>query len=432
MLIEFYGQNFGCFRDEFRLSMLATEIDPESDRGIVEVRVEGDDEPLRLLRAVALYGANASGKSTLLRAAGALSHLLAVTSRLASDTRLAPFEPFALGSPSRESVTLGAKAVIEGRVYDYSISFDRVAFLAERLVHCLPDGARRTLIDRNRQDVSGEWTENAQFELVAKEFRPNALLLSLGDSLAPGLAKHIAVGMRRLLRHSDALFPRFLAGTDVAERTREDSAFSDWLLARLRTADVGVIDVRREEIPLQSDIAWRALHRWDTEDSVEDDAPRRKKHAMSRLSLLHAGRSGPTPLPYEKESLGTQRIVQWSPLLYDLTHADKPRAAFVDEFDASMHPVLLRALIEHFNCEVPVQNARGQLIFATHETSLLDDEAKDAVLRRDQIYFTEKDSSGAARLFSVAEFKERNNLNIRRRYLQGRYGALPAVGAFTE
>ena len=75
---------------------------------------------------------------------------------------------------------------------------------------------------------------------------------------------------------------------------------------------------------------------------------------------------------------------------------------------------------------------RGQLIFATHETALLDAEAKDAVLRRDQVYLTEKDSSGASRLYSVAEFKERNNLNLRRRYLQGRYGALPALGQFGD
>ena len=70
MLLEFYGRNFGCFRDEFRLSMLATDVDPGSDRGVVEVKVEGEDEPLRLLRAVAIYGPNGSGKSTVLRGRG--------------------------------------------------------------------------------------------------------------------------------------------------------------------------------------------------------------------------------------------------------------------------------------------------------------------------------------------------------------------------
>ena len=96
-----------------------------------------------------------------------------------------------------------------------------------------------------------------------------------------------------------------------------------------------------------------------------------------------------------------------------------------------MHPVLLQAVIGQFN-RMPAHKAHGQLVFTVHETSLLDAEAKNAVLRRDQIYFTEKDTNGASRLYSLAEFRERNNLNIRRRYLQGRYGALPAVGSFAE
>ncbi|NJL31659.1 MAG: hypothetical protein HC898_08525 [Phycisphaerales bacterium] len=97
-----------------------------------------------------------------------------------------------------------------------------------------------------------------------------------------------------------------------------------------------------------------------------------------------------------------------------------------------MHPTLLQGLIRHFNSEIPQKKMCGQLIFVTHETALLDAEAKNAALRRDQVYLTEKDASGAARLYSVAEFNERNNLNMRKRYLQGRYGALPALGSFKD
>ena len=107
-------------------------------------------------------------------------------------------------------------------------------------------------------------------------------------------------------------------------------------------------------------------------------------------------------------------------------------AAFVDELHESLHPKMLEAIIREFNCDTPMNQVHGQLIFATHETALLDGEAWTALLRRDQIYLTEKDASGAARLYSVAEFKERNNLNIRRRYLQGRYGALPSLGAISD
>ena len=134
MLIEFYGKNYGCFRDEFRLSMLATDIDPKSDRGIVEVKVEGDPEPLRLLRAAAIYGPNASGKSTVLRAAGALSRLLSVTQSYSSDRPLTVYEPFAFGSKAAGTpVTLGARAVIDHAVYDYLVSFDRTAIHHEKL-----------------------------------------------------------------------------------------------------------------------------------------------------------------------------------------------------------------------------------------------------------------------------------------------------------
>jgi uncharacterized protein len=438
MLIEFYGRNFGCFRDEFRLSMLATDIDPDSNRGIVNVQVDGDQEPLRLLRAVALYGPNASGKSTVLRAAGALSELLRITSRLSSDSALPMYEPFALGGKSREPVTLGAKAVIEGSVYDYEVSYTGKVFVSERLTRLRTVGEPEVLVDRSSQEVSGAWTKDPQFSLVSSDFRPNALLLSLADSLAPSLAKQIAVGLRRLLRHSDPLSnPLGLgarAAIDVAQRARDDEALGAWLLARLKAADVGVVKMQHKELkPRPSDDILEFMQRRLVEENAadEEELPTKQRRSPVQLSLLHDGEAGPVPLPYGRESLGTKRLVEWSPLLYQLIHSSHPSAAFIDEFDASMHPLLFRTIIANFNCELPPE-ARGQLIFATHETTLLDAEAKNSVLRRDQVYLTEKEQHGAARLFSIAEFQERNNLNMRRRYLQGRYGALPSLGELPE
>lgn len=428
MLIELYGQNFGCFRDEFHLSMLAADIDPASDRGIVEVNVDGDEEPLRLLRAVALYGPNASGKSTVLRAAGALSQLLRVTARLSSDAPLPMYEPFALGSQSQEPIRLGIKAVIDGSVYDYEVSYTGKAVVAERLAKVHAWDEPRILIDRSAQEVEGDWVQHPQFSLVSTGFRPNALLLSLADSLAPSLAGQIAVRLQMLLRHSDPMSNPFLRGMrsfiDVARRAKEDQAFSGWLLDRLKAADLGVVGVKHKELKgwNQFDIRWE-----DVAEFLVGDP----KRGRSPIQLLHDSETGPVPLPYDRESHGTQRLIEWSPVLYDLIHAEHPSAAFIDEFDASMHPVLFRSIIGNLNCELPSQT-KGQIIFSTHETTLLDAEAKDAVLRRDQVYLTEKDAQGAARLFSIAEFKERNNLNMRRRYLQGRYGALPSVAGLSE
>ena len=429
MLIELYGRNFGCFRDNFQMSLLATDIDPGSDRGIIEVHVEGDTEPLSLLRTIAIYGPNGAGKSTVLRVAEALEHLISKTRGFASDMSLRPYEPFALGPESKLPVMLGVKAVVNSRVYDYSIEFDRKQFFVERLIRLSGD-REEVLIDRNEGRVDGSWTSDPQFRLVSTGFRPNALLLSLADSLAPNLAEGVAVGLRNVLNTYNPGYPSrwpFVRGAaSIAKRARTDLAFNAWLNSRLRAADIGVVDMRTDEI--------RTVVEPEREEDEEADGEKPEPYIETsyRLSLLHSGREGPVALPYSRESLGTRRLVDISPVLFDLAHTAKPTAVFVDELDASMHPQLLEGLIRHFNCEISKERVRGQLIFATHETSLMDDEAKQAILRRDQYYFTAKDASGAARLYSLAEFRERNNLNIRRRYLQGRYGALPSLGTFSE
>ncbi len=426
MLIELYGRNFGCFRDPFSLSLLATDIDPNSPRGLVEVEVEDDQQPLRLLRSAAIYGPNGSGKSTVLRAARALRHLIGETRRLRSDSPLEPYEPFALDENAKAPVTLGVKAVIDRRLYDYVVCFDARRFTSERLLWLRANHEPVALFDRNEQEVSGQWRDDRRFALLADDFRPNALLLSLADHLAPGLAGHIAVGLRGFLKGFETA-PWFLhRERSVARRARDDAAFGDWLLSHLRAADIGVVDLQTEEYK-------HVMYSEDDEGDADDSpAAREELRTDYRLSLLHRAPSGASAIPYHRESAGTQRLVELAPLIYDLMHGPAPMGAFVDELEKSLHPHLLKSIVRHFNCEAPPHSVKGQLIFATHETSLIDAEAKDAPLRRDQVYLTEKDDDGAARLYSVADFRERNNLNMRRRYLQGRYGALPSLGQLVE
>jgi hypothetical protein len=424
MLIELFGRNFGPFRDEFRLSMLATDIDPGDKRGVVEVPIEGDDEPLRLLRCAAIYGPNASGKSWLLRAASALGYLIEYSATVSSDEPIGPYVPFALDEQSRaRPAMLGVRAVIQRAVYEYWVEFEETRFTQERLARLAP-GEETVLFERRGQDVTGPWTTQEQFALLAKSFRPNALLLSLADRLAPDLAGGVAVGMRRLLSHSDLSgfrFPPFVATSRAARRAHEDAAgFGAWLRPWLVAADVGIVDYRPKA----------SSSYFEVEQSPEDDKPQRRRRPVFELSFVHAGAQGGAELRQSQESLGTLKVVELAPYIYDLTHGHENRAYFIDEIDVSVHPVLLESLIRHFNCETPAEEVRGQLILVTHETSILDGEARLAPLRRDQVYLTEKGNDGASRLYSVAEFKERNNLNLRKRYLEGRYGALPSPGPF--
>ncbi len=423
MLIEFFGRNFGSFRDEFRLSMLAADIDPGNDRGIVEVPLEGEDEPLRLLRCAAIYGANASGKSTVLQAAGALESLLRSSAETESDRPIAWYSPFLLDRTSfTQPVMLGIRAIIDRRVYEYVIEFDSASFVIESLTELRPNN-EIILIERRGNEVHGAWSSDEQFKLLSQSFRSNALLLSLADRLAPKLAGGIAVSLRRMLRRRDlsshqdwVSFP----DREAARRASKDEGFGARLLDWLRHADLGVVGYGIET-ESQEDVFDRVRLEsiWAYDDPFNPE---------SKLSLLHSGADEPVKLGFSSESRGTQRLVELAPYIYDLTQGAENRAYFIDEIGASIHPQLLTAVIREFNCETKPESVKGQLIFATHETALLDAEAKDAILRRDQVYFTEKDAAGASRLYSVAEFKERNNLNLRRRYLQGRYGAVPALG----
>src|SRR5690606_38651209 len=110
-----------------------------------------------------------------------------------------PYTPFALNDGHRtRPVSLGMRGLLEGRVYEYIVRFNRAEVVEESLERTT--GAdKRELFRREGQKVSGVWTEEAQFELLSKSFRPNALLLALADALAPSLAGSIAVGLRQLL-----------------------------------------------------------------------------------------------------------------------------------------------------------------------------------------------------------------------------------------
>ena len=421
MLIELFGRNFGPFRDEFHLSMLATDIDPGTDRGVVNVSIEGEDEPLRLLRCAAVYGPNASGKSRLLLAARAVGHLIERSADFTSDDPLRPYDPFLLDEKSATApVMLGIRGVIGRSVYEYVIEFEKTRFVLETLTQLAP-GEKRVLFERHEQSVTGPWVEESQFALLARAFRPNAALLSLAERLAPSLDCGLALRIRRLLGYPRLWDrPPDVSAPAARRAARDRAGFGTFLLNWLRAADVGIQDYTVEKLPVA-----------DQPVVGTERAPRRRRDEF-KLTFAHSGLHGPVGLDYYQESLGTLEIVELAPYIHDLIYGDELRAFFIDEIGASVHPVLLQALIRQFNCETPPESIRGQLIFATHETLVLDAEAKSAPLRRDQVYLTEKDATGASRLYSIAEFKERNNLNLRRRYLQGRYGALPSPGRWGE
>jgi hypothetical protein len=148
-----------------------------------------------------------------------------------------------------------------------------------------------------------------------------------------------------------------------------------------------------------------------------------KENEFYRITVQtdHTNVSGqPVTFKLDEESDGTKRLIDLLPALYYLQTTEA--VYFIDEIDRSLHPILIRHFMEHFlnSCS----GCRRQIIVTTHESNLLDLD----LLRRDEIWFAEKDSGGATQLYSLAEFKVRNDLKLQKNYLAGRFGAIPFLG----
>jgi len=124
----------------------------------------------------------------------------------------------------------------------------------------------------------------------------------------------------------------------------------------------------------------------------------------------------------DEESEGTQRLINLIPALFILKK-NPEKVIFLDELDRRLHPLLSRKFLEFF-LQCKIEQSKNQLIFTTHDTNLLDLD----LLRRDEIWFVEKNNQGASQLYSLAEFKIRSDLKVEKGYLNGRFGAIPFFG----
>ncbi len=435
MLVRLFGENFRSFRDYFELSMVAADLNNEEDRdrGYAEVNVEGSEKPLRLLRTAAILGPNASGKSAICTAAEALRFLIKHSSpKFKPDESIAPYEPFLLDeSKSTDSVTLGCMVLFENRILEYKINFHEKNIQSETLT--LHGKETETLIDRRATgEITGTLIENSDAnKLYVMKMQPNVAVISKlaqhGPSEGPESAIPYQSAILKSLTHKDVsnLARRGKPFHDkVAELAHKDGKFREWMLDNIIIpADVGISDMNIEELDVPDEI------RQQLEDLPDDFSPQIPK-SVYQVSYVHTG-SRDRELDFGDESAGTRKLHHLSPELWKL--AKEKVTLFADEFCASLHPVLVDAIVRSLNTKA--ESPASQLIFTTHDSGLF--EKRDGtvpVLRRDQVFFAEKNSEGVSSIFSLDQFKNdaRKEHNLRKRYLSGRYGALPIVGGMLD
>lgn len=380
MLLRFRVANHRSIRDEQTLSLVGV-----PRRG--EQKPRASDVP-RTVPVAGIYGANASGKSNVLDALIWMVTAIDESHGVWTPDGNVPRRPFKLdlSSPRRPSF-YELDFLYDGIRYSYGFEVDDAAVQSEWLFS-FPHGRPRQLINRPEpQNFQFSRSLGGQNARIARLTRPNSLYLS-----SAAYNNHPLLGeiFHRLTRGINEEFDTHLRMLQTKLLLHRKHTVNR-VIQMLRIADLGLVGA---EFKSDEDI------------------------------IVHHTASGGTNVAFDMddESAGTK---EWLSLIGPLLETlDRGDVLVVDEIDASLHPQLSSSIIRMF--KDPEINRRGaQLIFASHDTTLLGSMIDDHILNRDEVWFTEKDNSGATTLYALAEFHPRKDENVERGYLQGRYGAVP-------
>jgi uncharacterized protein len=438
MIVSFSVANFRSFSTEETFSLVASNrLSGTHDDHAVPI----PDSKEKVLRTAVLYGANGAGKSNLFKALRYLKSAALTPRRKNSGTGRRPFR---FGAPPDAPSTFDLHFIAVDRLYrfGFKVADDRIT--EEWL--CRVAGNRQIPIYERITDENGKVAINAEglkgaggkvIALATVGGLQNQLFLAtLNATLDAG---DIGEELGRILTWFKDSLSLIGPGQSIGTLGRlldQDSGFKSFAGDFLKSASTGVdsLDVFRKEISkeearelLPDDlISLLSQGLPDGELRVKGQDGRElliKGNRVYQITVQAAHEHEPgrvVRLELAEESDGTRRLLNLIPALH------YPRllgAVYViDEIDRSLHPILVKEFMEFF-----LKSREGnprQLIVTTHESNLLDQE----LLRRDEIWFAEKDRTAATRLYSLLDFKVRNDLEIRKHYLQGRFGAVPFLG----
>lgn len=368
-----------------------------------------------------IFGSNAAGKSNVI---DALRYMRSMVVRSHKDaepdagvTRY-PFrlDPEALAEPTRCVIDVS----IRGIHYTYGFNVDDNRILDEWL-YMHDKGRKRVLFEREGDDFAFEksWQKDNEVYLVRQITEPNALFLSVAARSRQEPVQPIYLWFLRNLRFTPTERPY---RSTITTKMLSDPKERPQLLELLRAADLGIADIVVET--LSPEDIFKRLDSKPERSRLLGEVFESGEKEVRRLSFTHKGTKGDASLTLQEQSRGTRALLELAgPVLQALTAG----AVFVvDEVDGSLHPLLAARIIGLF--QDPATNPRGaQLLFTTNEVALIGSLQGEEVLKRDQIWFVEKDESGATNLFPLSDFHPRRVENRERRYLGGSYGAVPFV-----
>jgi AAA15 family ATPase/GTPase len=425
MLIELRVTNFKSFKEEQVLSMIAS-----SDKALLENTIAAEAlGDRRLIRSAVVYGANASGKSNLVDAFAFVRSFVQSSVEREPDARI-PTRPFLLDEKSIESPSgFELSFIHRGVRYQYGFSVDHRRVQEEWLI-AYPKGRAQTWFERPSE--GSEDPDNWYFgpklggdkKRLVKLLRPNVLFLSVAAKFAHEQLSQVYDWFSGYLRTANlGDFPSVQGMEQYTARALiKNEKLHAVMKDFLRLADLGISDVVIEARSI-ADVGFPI----EAFSEVFSEKVRSQLDGQELLEVrmqhqVEGCTDSVAAFSLEDESCGTRRFFAISvPWLQSLARG---YTLVVDEIDSSLHPSLVRALIEMFHSP-ELNRTDAQLIFNTHDTTQLD----HALFRRDQIWFVEKDDAGASHIYPLLEFRPRKGEALEKGYLQGRYGAIPFIGS---
>ncbi|MCA8267831.1 AAA family ATPase [Burkholderia vietnamiensis] len=427
--------------------MTATNLkDDETCLITVEPTSTDGGRVLKVLPVAGVYGANAAGKSTLLRSLEFFIDAIVVShSRVASRTGT-PYVPFQLDAASRTAPSRYDADIVIGDVrYHYGFSLNGQYILQEWLYSFDLTASRQVRSVMFARETSSDGDVEISFpgkslkgenKQIAKLVRPNSLFLSVAAQNAHPQLSPIFDFFERVVRRLDAKMSAASLMSQLSGYFSADAQRKDAAIEFLKAADIGISGISfskvqrdESEIKLIKDVERLLRDHGKFPDSSDEKGNKELAELMGEKPLvkfLHKGSGGETfPIDLSNESAGTQSLLQLlGPVFVRLSEGG---TVLVDELNTALHPLVSRELIKLF--QNPITNpGHAQLIFTTHDTNLL----TGSLLRRDQIWFAEKDGDGATHIYSLSDIKIRSTDNIERGYLMGRFGAIPFMGCGLE
>ncbi len=407
-IIEFSVENFMVFKNKATFSMFSRKNEKHT--------FESNGE--NLLKTSFIYGPNACGKTSILRAFLNLRQGMLFSANNKENSGL-PFFPFLasadnLTKPSFFELVFSIIGENQG-IYRYNFSYLKNHIVTENMSKVSSGGTEEVYISRNEQKIDiGKIFSDV--DVILNNTRKDALFISQAALFNSPFALSIMDALKKI----DVIFDHQQIQDYTIEMFKENPEFKNKILEYLKKADFCISGGRTVEVDQPVFNITNERGEFSTTNSIKKGNILYLEHSKYDENNK---KTGTFELPIHEESNGTQNFLSiLGPVINVLNEG---RVLFIDEFDNSLHPILTKFIVDLFESAVINKN-NAQLIVTTHDTSLLS--YKDEFIK-DQFWFTEKDEFGSAKLFSLADFKTgiRNDTEFSKKYLEGRFGALPFI-----